>query len=101
MKNYISSGETATVTAPEALDSGEYCLVGNIGGVAMSAYENGAEAVLKTCGVFTLLKEDSLEISVGDKVYWDTVSKKVDKTAANARLIGIAHAAAASDDTTV
>lgn len=101
MDNYIHSGETATVTAPEALDSGEYCLVGNIGGVAQDEYDNAAEAVLKTVGVFTLPKETSLEISVGDKVYWDVSNKKVDKTATNARLIGIAHSAAASADTTV
>lgn len=98
---FSQPGSAMTLTAPEALDSGEFTLVGNIGCVAASAADNGASFVGYTVGVFTLTKETSLSISAGDKLYWDTGNKKVDKTATNARLVGIAVENAGSAATTV
>ena len=83
-------GMAMTLTAPEALSQNEFTLVGNIGVVAADTAESGATFVGYTMGVFELTKETSLAISAGDKLYWDTSSKKVDKTASNARLVGIA-----------
>ncbi len=57
MKNFVQKGETLTLTAPYAVNSGGGALVGSIFGVAAADYANAAEGEFQVCGVFDLTKE--------------------------------------------
>lgn len=100
MKNYIGPGDTVVVTAPEAADSGEFLVMGGLSGVAVAAADNAAEVVLKRSGVFELPKVTGTAWVQGDRLYWDASAKKFTKVASNNQPIGVAFAAAASDDAT-
>ena len=69
-------------------------------GVATGAIANGAVGELLLSGVVELTKEAPLVINQGDKVYYDTTAKNVDKTNTNV-FIGYAFEAAVSAATTV
>lgn len=100
MQNYVSAGDTVSVTAPYALATGAGALVGSLFGVAVAAYANAAAAELKTTGVFTLAKTTGTAWSVGDKLYWDDSAKSLTKTASGNTLVGVCTLAAASGDAT-
>lgn len=103
MKNWIQEGDTVTVTAPAAVDSGGGVLVGSLFGVAMSnaAINENVEIVVE--GVVDLPKASGA-ITQGAKVYWDNTAKVV-TTAAGSNpantLIGCAILAAAVGDALV
>jgi predicted RecA/RadA family phage recombinase len=101
MKNYIQPGNTLTLTAPYTLLSGDGALIGSIFGVASSDAPIGNQVDLTTLGVFTLPKVSALAISVGDKLYFDNVTKLVNKTSAGNTLIGTAVSVAANPSPTV
>jgi predicted RecA/RadA family phage recombinase len=70
MKNYIQEGDTITVTAPEALVSGDFVQVGRIRGVAVTSAASGAAVELRTTGVYDIEKLGTEEFaSVGLPVY--------------------------------
>jgi predicted RecA/RadA family phage recombinase len=70
MKNYIQDGDTITVTAPEAVASGDFVQVGRIRGIAVTDAASGAQVELKTTGVFSIPKSGTEEFaSVGLPVY--------------------------------
>jgi predicted RecA/RadA family phage recombinase len=70
MKNYIQEGDTITVTAPEALVSGDFVQVGRIRGVAVTSAASGAPVELRTTGVYDIEKLGTEEFaSVGLPVY--------------------------------
>jgi predicted RecA/RadA family phage recombinase len=70
MKNYIQDGDTITVTAPEAVASGDFVQVGRIRGIAVADAASGAQVELKTTGVFEIPKSGTEEFaSVGLPVY--------------------------------
>ncbi|MDQ2084705.1 DUF2190 family protein [Xanthobacteraceae bacterium Astr-EGSB] len=100
MNNFIETGDTVVVTAPEAADSGEFLVVGALFGVAAAAADSGAEVVLKRTGVFELPKATGAAWVQGDRLYWDATAKKFTKTASNNQPIGVAWAAAGSSDAT-
>ena len=93
MRNYIQPGDIITVTAPYALASGAGCLVGALFGVASSATASGAEAEIKTTGVFGLTCNPAATAAVGEKAYWDDTAKQVTATAVTNKLIGVFTAA--------
>lgn len=101
MKNYVSSGDMLTLTAPADVASGAGALVGSIFGIAATTIASGAEGEFRTRGVFTLPKTSALAIAVGDKVYWDNTAKEVNKTASGNTLVGVAVSAAANPSATV
>ena len=70
MKNYVQEGKTITVTAPAAVTSGQYVVVGAIRGVAAFDAAQGEPVELATEGVFTLPKVAADNIAAGDLLYW-------------------------------
>ncbi|WP_428673699.1 DUF2190 family protein [Reyranella sp.] len=100
MKNFLQSGETVTVTAPEAADSGEFLVVGGLYGVAVAAAENGAPVVLNRCGVYLLPKATGAVWAQGDELFWDVSAKKFTKDATKLSVQAVAFAAALTGDTT-
>jgi len=80
MINFIKSGETITVAAPYALSSGDGCLVGSLFGVASADALLAADVEIVTEGEFDIKKTSALAISAGDVLYWDDVTKVLNKT---------------------
>lgn len=101
MKNLIQRGDTLTLTAPAAVVSGQALLLGSIFGVVNGGADIGAPMDLDVVGVFTLPKVGALAIDAGDIVYWDNVTKLVNKTASGNTKIGVAVAAAANPSASV
>lgn len=89
MRNYVQPGDIVTVAAPYALASGAGCLVGSLFGVSTSVYASGAEAEIKTTGVFDLTADAAATGTVGAKAYWDDTAKQVTGTATGNKLIGV------------
>lgn len=100
MKNFVQPGMVMPYTAGATIESGEAIQVNDLMGVATGKMLNGETGELLLCGVVELTKEAPLVINQGDKLYYDTVAKNVDKTNTN-RFIGYAFAAALSADTKV
>jgi predicted RecA/RadA family phage recombinase len=96
MKNYISSGDMVTVSAPAAVASGDGVLVGSLFGVAATDADSGAPVEVKTTGVFTLPKTSAQAWTVGAAVYWDSSNKVATTTSTDNTLIGKALAVAAN-----
>lgn len=100
MKNFLESGASVVVAAPEAADSGEFLIVGALSGVATGSADNGAEVVLQRKGVFELPKATGSAWVQGQRLYWDVANKKFTAVAAGNQAIGAAFAAADTADTT-
>lgn len=102
MQSYLRSGESLklTNTSGVAIASGAVVIEGNILGVASAAIAIAAEGIVVVEGEFLLDKTTSLVIAQGDVLYFNTTTKKITKTITDV-YIGVATAAAASNDTTV
>jgi predicted RecA/RadA family phage recombinase len=98
MKNYLETGDTVVVTAPEAVDSGEFIVKGALYGVAAGAADIGSDVVLKRFGVFELPKATGAAWVQGDRLYWDAGAKNFTKAAGTNQPIGVAFSAAAIGD---
>lgn len=96
MKNYVQKGENLTLPAPADVLSGEGVVIGSIFGVAAGDALSGADVDLVTEGVFELPKVSALAIAVGDKIYFDSATKLVNKTASGNTYVGVAVTAAAN-----
>jgi len=96
MTNYIQEGNTITVTAPAAVLSGDYVVVGAIRGVACYDAASGAAVEVATEGVFTLPKVAADAVAAGDLLYWDATAGKATKAAGTGSkpLVGVAVKAA-------
>ncbi len=100
MRNYIQPGDTVTVVAPVAVNSGDGLLVGTLFGVALSTAAISTNVEMITEGVVDLPKA-AVAVTQGAKVYWDNTAKNVTTTATNNTLIGCAILAAAVGDAIV
>lgn len=98
-KNFVQPGETITLIAPRALNSGEGFLVGGIFAVALAAAALGAAVEARRVDVFDLTKTAGQAFTQGQKLYWDNTAFSVTSTAAGNTLIGAATQAQASSDT--
>lgn len=101
MKNYVQPGVNLTVPAPAAVLGGDVVSLGSIVGVAAGDATEGAELDLVTEGVFELPKVAALAISIGDRVYFDSSTKLVSKTASGNTLLGVAVTVAANPSAVV
>jgi predicted RecA/RadA family phage recombinase len=109
MKNLVQKGDTLTVAAPYAVDSGQGVLIQNLFGIACGDAENGAEVDIATVGVFDLTKDTGNIFTVGAPVYFDTATKTcrsggdADSNSAgeSEALIGVATEAAGAGAATV
>lgn len=100
MKNYVQSGDLITVTAPNAVSSGQGVLVGSLFGVATCDAANGASVDIMTEGVFDITALTSDTGTVGAKMYWDNTAKRLTTTSTSNTLVGVLTAAKGGSDTT-
>jgi predicted RecA/RadA family phage recombinase len=101
MKNYVQEGKTITVTAPAAVASGQYVVVGAIRGVAAFDAASGEPVELATEGVFTLPKVAADNIAAGDLLYWTGTACTKTAGTGSKPLVGVATKPAAVNATTV
>ncbi|MGT2507906.1 DUF2190 family protein [Cupriavidus basilensis] len=100
MKNFVQCGDTLTITAPYALNSGDAVLVGKIFGVAVANIANGADGEVITEGVFDVTALSTDTPAQGAVLYWDTVNKRLTTTSAGNTRVGVATVAKANGVTT-
>ncbi len=96
MRNYVQAGVNLTLPAPADVVSGEGVVIGSIFGIAAGTVASGLDVDLVTEGVFSMAKVSALAIAIGDKVYFDSATKLVNKTSSGNTLIGVAVTAAAN-----
>ena len=101
MKNMTQRGDVITLTPTIAVASGVGFLAGSVFGVAANDVAANAAGEFVTEGVITIVKTSALAIAVGDRVFWDTAGKVVNKTTAAQQCVGVAVAAAANPSPTV
>lgn len=99
MKNYLEAGNTVVVTAPYDVAAGEFVVVGNLYGVAVAAALSGAPVVLNRGGVYELPKTTGTAWTQGQKLFWDTGTKKFTHDPSKKPVSSIAFAAALDADT--
>ncbi len=100
MKNFLQPGDTVTVNAPVAVNSGDGLLVGALFGVALATAAINTNVEVLTEGVVDLPKA-AVAVTQGAKIYWDNTAKNLTTTATNNTLIGCAILASAVGDGTV
>lgn len=98
--NYVQEGKTLNYTAGADITSGQFVLIGTIGGVAKTDIANGKTGAVHISGVFSIPKATGA-VTQGAKLYWDESESEVTTTATDNTLIGVAAAAAASGDSNV
>lgn len=98
--NYVQEGKTLDYT-PSGADvaSGEFVVIGVIGGVAKSAIADGKTGAVHICGVFSVAKASGA-VTQGAKLYWNSSNSNLTTTASGNTLVGVAAEAAASGDAT-
>lgn len=104
MNNFKQQGGTIRVTATGNLNSGDAFVVGTLVAVAQGDIASGAAGVGAIEGVFSLPKDEAVEITQGAKVIWDLDGKTVIVTGAAAGDIvgfGVAMEAAGNGPTSV
>jgi len=102
MKTYIKEGEHLTLTPAAAVASGVGYLFGaGLFGVAINDVAISTAGEFLTEGVVTIGKTSALAISVGDRLFWDSTNKVVNKTTTAQQCVGVAVEAAANPSSTV
>lgn len=102
MKTYIQSGDRLTLTPGAAVSAGVGYLFGTgLFGVALNDCASGSAGEFVVEGVVEIAKTSALAISVGDRVFWDSVNKVVNKTTTAQQCVGIAVEAAGNPSATV
>lgn len=102
MKTYKQEGEVLTLTPGAAVASGIGYLFGaGLFGVATQdvAISTPGEFVVE--GVVEIGKTSALAISVGDRLFWDSTNKVVNKTTSAQQVVGVAVSAASNPSPTV
>ena len=98
--NYVQEGKILDYT-PSGADvaSGEFVVIGVIGGVAKSAIADGKTGAVHISGVFSVAKASGA-VTQGAKLYWNSSNSNLTTTASGNTLVGVAAEAAASGDAT-
>ena len=99
--NFVQRGNTLTIPAPAAVQSGSVVIAGAIVGVAQIDADLGADVDVDTVGVWDLPKVSALAVSLGDVIHWDAAAGLANKTASGNTKLGVAVAAAANPSGTV
>ena len=100
MKNYVSRGESVTVTVSANVSGGDVVAMGALAGVAYTDALSGSTVEVAMTGVYDLPKASGA-ITAGAKVFYDPVAKNVTTTVGSNIALGHAILAAASGDPTV
>lgn len=98
--NYIQEGKALNYTAGADITSGQFVLMGAIGGVAKTAIANGKVGAVHISGVFSVPKASGA-VTQGQKLYWNSDNSNLTTTASGNTIVGVAAAPAASGDATV
>lgn len=102
MKNFVQQGDVLALTPGAAVASGVGYLFGTaLFGVAAADVASGVEGSFVTRGVVEIAKTSALAISVGDRLFWDSTNKVVNKTSTAQQCVGIAVEAAGNPSATV
>lgn len=102
MKTFSQEGDVLTLTPSADVNSGIGFLFGAaLFGVATTDAKNGVASAFKCSGVVTIAKTSALAISVGDRLFWDSVNKVVNKTTTAQQQVGVAVEAASNPSATV
>lgn len=102
MKTHIEPGTTLTLAPSADVASGIGFLFGaGLFGVACKDVTNGTNGPFQVEGIVTINKTSALAISVGDRLFWDSANKVVNKTSAAQQQVGIAVTAAGNPSATV
>ncbi|MBL0318152.1 MAG: DUF2190 family protein [Alphaproteobacteria bacterium] len=99
-KNFVQEGKALNYTAGADILSGDFVLIGTIGGIAKTAIANGKVGAVHITGIFNVAKATGA-ITQGAKLYWDNTNKVLTTTASGNTIVGVAAAAALSGDATV
>lgn len=100
---YVQAGKVLdyTNTGSATIASGEGVLIGTKLGVALTTIAVGATGAVQICGVFTLPKLSTDNMTQGASVYWDADEKRLTTTATDNTLAGVAALAAGASTTSV
>lgn len=101
MNTFKQDGANLTVTAPYAVTAGMGVIIGNLFGVALHDAANGAPVTIRRKGIVTIAKTSALAISIGDRVFFDSTNKVVNKTTVAQICVGVAVSAAVNPSSTV
>ena len=102
MKTFVQKGEVLTLTPAAAVASGIGYLFGaGLFGVATNDVPISTAGEFITAGVVTIGKTSALAIAVGDRLFWDSTNKVVNKTTTAQQCVGVAVEAAANPSSTV
>lgn len=102
MKTFVQEGETLTLTPAAAVASGIGYLFGaGLFGVATGDVVISTPGTFQVEGVVTIGKTSALAISVGDRLFWDSTNKVVNKTSTAQQVVGVAVEAAGNPSATV
>jgi predicted RecA/RadA family phage recombinase len=103
MKNFIQSGNSITIQAPQDVLSGQAIFAGDVFGVASNSVKAGEDVELSLVGVFDLPKVVG-ELKSYVKLYWDPSLLPIGAVTADGKdkkLIGVSTEAAQANQPTV
>lgn len=98
--NYVQRGDALNYTAGADIKSGDFVLIGAIGGVAKTDIANGKSGAVHIKGVFSVAKASGA-VTQGAKLYWNSTNSNLTTTASGNTFVGVAAEAAASGDASV
>ena len=102
MKNFVQRGDVLTLTPAAAVASGVGYLFGtSLFGVATADVAISTPGEFLVEGVVEIAKTSALAITAGDRLFWDSVNKCVNKTTTAQQCVGIAIADAINPSPTV
>ena len=100
-KNFVQEGSALNYTASGAdVASGDFVLIGSLGGIAKSDIADGKTGAVHIRGVFSVAKASGT-VTQGQKLYWSSTNSNLTTTASGNTFVGIASEAAASGDASV
>jgi predicted RecA/RadA family phage recombinase len=76
MKNFVQDGTVIAITAPAAVKSGDFLVVGSLAGVCAADGNTGDIIQLQVEGVFALPKA-AVALAQGQRAYWHVANKNV------------------------
>lgn len=99
---YVQDGHCIDLAPGADVPSGTGYLFGAaLFGVAAQDAKNGVASPFVCEGIVTIAKTSALAIAVGDRLFWDSTNKCVNKTTTAQQQVGIAVEAAANPSSTV
>ncbi len=102
MKGFVQTGDVLTLKPTAAVSAGIGFQFGTgLFGVAVNDVAANADGAFICEGVVDIAKTAGLAVSAGDRVFWDSANKVVNKTVTAQQCVGICVSAALAGDATV